>query len=102
MVLTGVEPEPGKIGAAWFDREGGRTGLCAQARAPGHYPGTGDLFAAVLAGSLTRGERLETGVARAVDFVSRCARHTARLGTPDREGVAFEPLLAGLADSPVG
>lgn len=101
VVLTGVEPEPGQIGAAWFDREDGRTGLYAQARAPGHYPGTGDLFAAVLAGSLTLGEGLEAGVARAVDFVSRCARHTARLGTPDREGVVFEPLLATLANGPV-
>ena len=37
VVLTGVEPEPGQIGAAWFDREDGpvRPSPCAGAL-PGH------------------------------------------------------------------
>ena len=97
VVLTGVSPAPGQIGAAWFDRESGRSGILAGDRARGEWPGTGDLFAAVLTGGLVRGERLEDCVGRAVAFVRACAERTAALGTPVREGVAFEPLLGGLA-----
>lgn len=93
VVVTGVAPEPGRIGAAWFDRESGWTGIYTGEKAPEEYPGTGDLFAAVLTGSLVRGDGLEAGVIRAVDFVRRCVERTLALETPCREGVAFEPLL---------
>ena len=96
VVVTGVSPEPGRIGAAWFDRTDARTGLCAGPRAAGSFPGTGDLFAAVLTGSLLRGESLAEGCARAVEFVYRCAARTLELGSPAREGVVFEPLLGEL------
>ena len=56
VVLTGVSPAPGQIGAAWFDRESGRSGVISGARAEGEWPGTGDLFAAVVTGGLVRGE----------------------------------------------
>lgn len=97
VVVTGISPSPGETGAAWFDRQTGRDGLCLGPREPGNYPGTGDLFAAVLTGSLVQGEDLETGTARAVDFVRSCVGHTGQLGAPAREGVVFEPLLARLA-----
>lgn len=97
VVITGVSPGPGLVGAAWFDRESGRSGVIAGARAEGEWPGTGDLFASALTGGLVRGEPLEDSVGRSVDFVRACAERTAALGTPPREGVAFEPLLEGLA-----
>lgn len=93
VVVTGVTPGPGLTGAAWFDRATGRSGTVSAPRAEGQFPGTGDLFAAVLTGGLMRGEGLEESAARAADFVSRCAARTLALGTPAREGVAFEPLL---------
>ena len=93
VVVTGVSPKEGRTGAAWFDRETGRTGLALAPHAPGEFPGTGDLFAAVLTGELLRGEGLEDSAARAADFAARCVAHTLSLGAPVREGVAFEPLL---------
>ena len=96
VVVTGVAPEEGWTGAAWFDRETGRAGLALAPHAPGEFPGTGDLFAAVLAGRLIRGESLEASATRAADFTARCVAHTPALGTPVREGVAFEPLLGRL------
>lgn len=97
VVLTGVCSGPDRIGAAWFDRESGRTGLCAGPRVEGEYHGTGDLFTAVVTGSLVRGETLEAAAARAVEFVRLCADRTLEAGNPAREGVEFEPLLGLLA-----
>ena len=93
VVVTGITPEPGYTGAVWFDHTTGTSGTTVAMRAPGEYPGTGDLFAAVLTGSLMMGESLERGVSRAAHFIARCASYTAALGTDAREGVLFEPLL---------
>lgn len=96
VVVTGVSPKPGTVGAAWYDRRNGRAGCWAGEKIPGEYPGTGDLFSSVLTGSLICGDSLESGAVRAADFVRRCAAHTRDLGGPAREGVAFEPLLGRL------
>lgn len=93
VVITGVSPVEGQVGALWFDRSSGQTGVCAGARVDAAYPGTGDLFAAVLTGGLIRGESLPQSVARGVEFVRLCAEHTLGKGLPAREGVEFEPLL---------
>ena len=93
VVVTGITPEPGYTGAVWFDHTTGTSGTTVAVRVPGEYPGTGDLFAAVLTGSLMMGESLERGVSRAAHFIARCASYTAALGTDAREGVLFEPLL---------
>ena len=93
VVVTGVTPEEGYTGAAWFDRTTGQAGTTVAVRAPGDYPGTGDLFSAVLIGGLVMGESLERAVGRAAHFISRCASYTAAMGSDVREGVLFEPLL---------
>ena len=93
VVVTGITPEPGYTGAVWFDHTTGTSGTTVAVRAPGEYPGTGDLFAAVLTGSLMMGESLERGVSRAAHFIARCVAYTSALGTDAREGVLFEPLL---------
>lgn len=84
----------------------GDTNLCAARdgrrvsvpfeRVPENYPGTGDLFSAVLLGALLRGEPTEAALGRATDFVHDAARATYERNLPPREGVAFEPLLAQL------
>lgn len=93
VVVTGVTPEQGYTGAVWFDAATGQTGTTVAVRAPGDYPGTGDLFSAVLTGGLVMGESLERAASRAAHFISRCAAFTAAQGGDTREGVLFEPLL---------
>lgn len=93
VVITGVHPSPGKVGAASFDRETGAFSLSAVHEEPAQFPGTGDLFASVTLGALLRGESLEQAAALAVDFVARCARFTLEVGTPIEHGVQFESLL---------
>lgn len=96
VVLTGTSLAPGEIGAGCFDRDSGSISFVAAKQEPAHFPGTGDLFASVVLGSLLRGERLEEAAQLAASFVQECAAHTLALGTPTVEGVQFEPLLGRL------
>ena len=75
----------------------GRTAFLVQKpRLARSFPGTGDLFAAVLAGSLMRGNALSAAADMAAEFVWQAISHTA--STSDtRLGVWYEPLLARLA-----
>ena len=96
VVLTGTSLAPGEIGAGCFDRDSGSISFVTAKQEPAHFPGTGDLFASVVLGSLLRGERLEEAAQLAASFVQECAAHTLALGTPTVEGVQFEPLLGRL------
>lgn len=96
VVLTGVHPCPGQIGAGCFDRETGEVSFPAARQEPGAWSGTGDLFASVLLGGVLRGESLHAAAQRAVDFVRRCAADTAAQGGSEVEGVRFEGLLKEL------
>ena len=94
VVLTGVHRK-GRIGALSITAEGERF-ACFSKEIHRSYPGTGDLFACVLLGMLLQGKTLRRAVAKAVDFTALCAAQTAKLGTPERDGVALEPLLRRL------
>ena len=97
VVLTGVSDGEGRVGAACWDKTAGRGQLVMAPRVEGAYHGTGDLFSAVLTGSLVRGESLACAAEKAAQFVSRCAARTKAQTYPRREGVDFEPLLGQLA-----
>ncbi|MBE6928670.1 MAG: pyridoxamine kinase [Ruminococcaceae bacterium] len=100
VVLTGV-PLDGKLWVVLGER--GETAcfsrplLGLDGPAKGAYPGTGDVFASVLAGSLMKGESLQASAQRAADFVSLCIERTAELALPRREGLAIEACLGALA-----
>lgn len=96
VVMTGVAPGPGQVGAACFDRESGEMSFPSAEQVPGAYAGTGDLFASVMLGALLRGQSLHTAAALAVDFVQKCAAFTNALDGDKREGVMFEGLLKEL------
>lgn len=96
VVITGVRVEEGAIGAACFDRKDGSFAFPRAHEEPQQFPGTGDLFAAVLLGGLLQGKALDHAAQKAVDFVQQCAAHTIALGTPTLEGVQFEALMGRL------
>jgi pyridoxine kinase len=60
------------------------------------FPGTGDLYGAILCGSLMRGNVLSAAADAAAEFVSLAIQHTPRTADT-RFGVWFEPLLPRLA-----
>ena len=60
------------------------------------FPGTGDLFGAIVIGSLLRGNVLSAAADAAAGFVAQAIQHTPR-DADTRCGVWFEPLLPRLA-----
>lgn len=96
VVITGLSTHRGRLGAGCLDRSGD----CALLEAPltpGHFSGSGDLFAAILLGKLLGGASLADATGAAVRFVAYAARYTLQVGDSPVEGVSFEPLLGLLA-----
>ncbi|HIW73110.1 MAG TPA: pyridoxamine kinase [Firmicutes bacterium] len=98
VVLTGVGFGVGRMGAACYDAGIGWVGFVLQEEIPGHFHGTGDLFASVLLAGLLHGKSLEASVRIAVNFTAESVRRTAAGGTEPRYGVCFEPGLSGLLE----
>ena len=61
-----------------------------------YYPGTGDLFAAVVLGALLNGRALADACALAGEFVKDCIAYTAAQHTDPMHGVQFEKMLPRL------
>jgi pyridoxine kinase len=59
------------------------------------FPGTGDLFGALVTGMLTRGNALSAAADAGAEFVAAAIRNTSPEADP-RLGVWFEPLLGRL------
>ena len=97
VVITGVELATGEVMAnIGYDSERGAFWCVSCDYVPASYPGTGDLFAAVLTGSLLLGDSLPMGMERATKFVQSAIKTTFGYGTDSRFGVMFEPLLGQL------
>ena len=60
------------------------------------YPGTGDLFSAVLLGALLKDLPLEKAAGAAHRFVAHCIQKSDEAGYDTREGVLLEPELLEL------
>lgn len=97
VVLTGLSGAQNRLGAGCWSRETGKASLFEAPLAPGHFAGSGDLFASILLGRLLAGGSLEDGTQAAVQFVSRAALYTLEQGDDPTEGVSFEPLLSLLS-----
>ncbi|MFW5855850.1 MAG: pyridoxamine kinase [Bacillota bacterium] len=67
---------------------------------PANFPGTGDIFASVITGSMLQGDSLPLALDRAVQFTSSAVKTTYGYDYPKREGVLLEKVLENLK-SPV-
>ena len=63
---------------------------------PAHYPGTGDIFASVLTGSLLLGSSLSLAIDKAEQFDTLCVRDTYGQDRDTTEGVLLERYLPSL------
>lgn len=62
------------------------------------YPGTGDIFASVIAGSMINGFSLHEACRKAADFTKECINYSAQYDYDTKEGVILEKNLYMLAD----
>jgi len=65
---------------------------------PVSYPGTGDMFASIIVGSLLKEVSFPEAVDRAVQVVFKALQETCQLNIPEREGVLIETVLDALVD----
>lgn len=99
IVITGLESGEDRLYVCG-KTAGGALDLYGFDRVKKNYPGTGDLFACVLLGSLLRGDGFEAALHTAADFTRRVMEYSARFDTPDRDGVALEAFLGELRPTP--
>lgn len=93
IVITGIRQGDSLVNFLWDD------GIYTTVSTPiagASRPGTGDIFASILAADAVRGETLLTSVQKAANFVGLCIAGSEKAGTPVQEGVVFEKYLAAL------
>lgn len=93
IVITGIRQGDSLVNFLWDD---GVYTTVASPIAGASRPGTGDIFASILAADAVRGETLLTSVQKAANFVGLCIAGSEKEGTPVQEGVVFEKYLAAL------
>lgn len=97
VIITSVPEEHGRgTSVVAFDKDVSRFWKVACPYIPACYPGTGDIFASVITGSLLQGDSLPLSLDRAVQFVSMAIRATFGHNFPEREGVFLERVLPSL------
>ncbi len=94
VVLTGLAYEKGRIGSGCLINRKCSVHLMDKVNV--FYPGTGDIFAAVMLGSILNGSPLEAACIKAEEFVKDCIKYTASQHTDPDYGVQFEKLLKNL------
>lgn len=95
-VITGIPGQDRKIMNLAYDANNKHYSEVSDQHIPVRYPGTGDIFAALLAGALLQGKTLEEATRQAAGFVSHCVALTCQAGSPTREGVLLEMALPAL------
>ncbi len=97
-ILTGVHSKDGQeIGAYSCNGQAQQVQREFAAYYPGHYEGSGDLFASVVTGLILQGKSIHQAMTIAVGYVSRCIGRTSHLSEDKRRyGIQFESDLAYL------
>lgn len=93
IVITGIRQGNSLVNFLWDD---GVYTTVATPIAGASRPGTGDIFASILAADAVRGETLLSSVQKAANFVGLCIAGSEKAGTPVQEGVVFEKYLSAL------
>ena len=86
IVITGIRQGDSLVNFLWDD---GVYTTVSTPIAGASRPGTGDIFASILAADAVRGETLLTSVQKAANFVGLCIAGSEKAGTPLQEGVVF-------------
>lgn len=99
VVITSVFSD-GKTYNVGYDREHSKFWRIPYNMINANYPGTGDVFAAVLTGSILRGDSLPIAMNRATAFLERAIKTTYSYSTDNRDGIMLESCLDFLISNP--
>jgi len=84
---------------AGYDKEHNKFWRVPYTQVNAGYPGTGDVFASVLTGSLLRGDSLPVAMNRAAAFLELAIKTTYGYSTDPREGILLERCLEFLTQN---
>lgn len=93
VVITGALDSGGRRFNAGFSRSENRYWNTHYEPVPVNYPGSGDIFAAVLLGRLLKGAGLGDAMSFSADFLTHLITYTHAAKTPRREGLLLERAL---------
>ena len=96
VLITGVQMADGAIANIGYDSERSAFWRVDCDYVPASYPGTGDIYASVIVGSLLTGDSLPIAMERATRFLELAIKTTFSYGTDTRYGVMLERNLAWL------
>lgn len=99
VVITSVFSD-GKTYNVGYDREHSKFWRIPYNMINANYPGTGDVFASVLTGSILRGDSLPIAMNRATAFLERAIKTTYSYSTDNRDGIMLESCLDFLISNP--
>ncbi len=98
VAVTGVPMADGKMVNVGYDKTRGEYWRVDCNYVPVSYPGTGDIFASVLVGSILNGNSLPMAIERATRFLEIAIRTTYSYGSDTRYGVMLESCLSWLTN----
>lgn len=93
-VITGIEIK-GQKGCAWLDE--GRLQTCLFPKLAGHFYGSGDVFAALLASFLRQKVPFSKAIEQATDLTTQALEQTIAQGVKRSYGIYLGELLSQLA-----
>lgn len=93
IIVTGIETTD-SIGTAYY--ENGTFGMYHQEKILPLRPGTGDVFASIIAGCVLNNIPLQKAITIASDFVKTCLISSKKMNIPINDGVCFEEHLYDL------
>lgn len=96
VIITSFPGNDCSLSNIAYERESDEYWIMPTELLPANYPGTGDLFASVLIGSIINGENLPVSIAIASKFVYECIKHSSKFDYPNRNGVLLEQMLPSL------
>ena len=97
-VLTGIKYEKDTQGATFYDSTTGEYYTYLGEQMPRDFHGTGDTFASIFAGALTRGLDIKASLNLAVDFTVECIRTTIPFADVHPYGPMFEKCIPYLVE----
>ncbi len=101
VVITGAALAEGVMANLGYDRKRNYYWCVQCDYVPVSYPGTGDLFAAVLTASFLTGDSLPIAMSRATRFLEIAIKTTFSYGTDPRFGVMLESAIPYLTEHDV-
>lgn len=99
VVVTGVELADMTVCNIGYDKDTGSFWRVVCSYVPQNYPGTGDIFAAILVGGILNGDSLAIAMERATRFLELTIKTTYSYGSDPKEGVMLEKNLGWLTQS---